>query len=377
MFVFISLMWMLSLQKTPQQFFIYSFFTSVGYITSAIFLIWKPRHSIIILSSTVISFILFYFLFSVLPITDVLHGSLVLLAVMIASQLYVQFRHTVMFRDFVRQLELNHAYEELKSKSAEINQRNFEVLLQKEKLEELNELKDRIFGIISRDFKMPLHSLKGLIFLLNSSDLISPEELKMVLKRLKHHVGHAHDLLENIQLWSKSQVKDFSLDHQHINIHDLVIECCDPVMISANEKGVTILNFVDDQIFVKADVDMIRLVLRNLISNAIEFSGNAGRIIVRSSRDERSINISVTDTSAGMEMNDQTDAFAHSFDRNGTGEKPGIGLALMVCKELIEKNNGRIWLKREPGKGNTFLFSLPISRENCDLAPNASPKSSQ
>jgi hypothetical protein len=94
--VFVSLMWMLSMLKTADQFFIYSFNTSIGYITSAIFLIWQPRHSIIIMTSTIVSFIISSYFFSSLPVKDLIsHGFLVLVAVMIISQLYVQFRYKV------------------------------------------------------------------------------------------------------------------------------------------------------------------------------------------------------------------------------------------------------------------------------------------
>jgi signal transduction histidine kinase len=376
--VFVILMWMLSMLKTADHFFIYSFNTSVGYITSAIFLIWQPRHSIIVLTSTLVSFVVFSFLYSTLPVKDIIsHGFLVLLAVMIISQVYVLFRYKVMFRDFVRQIELTNAYQELKSKSAEINQRNFEVLLQKEKLEELNELKDRIFMIISRDFRTPLHSLKGLIFLLNGSDLISPEEFRMVLKGLKHNVDQAHDLLENVQLWSRTQVKDFSIVGQDVNIHDLVVECCDLLVNFSNEKELTILNFVEDHVSIRADEEIVRLVLRNLISNAIVLTENRGRVIVRSSHDDRCVNVSVTDGGIGMDLNQQAKVFTHGFDTNEIREQNGTALGLMICKELIEKNNGQIWIESEAGKGNTFIFSMPFVEEHSEFATNASPTSSR
>lgn len=282
-----------------------------------------------------------------------------------------------MFRDFVRQMELNRAYDELKLKNAEINQRNFEMVLQKEKLEELNELKDRIFMIISRDFRTPLHSLKGLIFLLNGSDLISPEEFRTMLKGLKHNVDQTHDLLENVQLWSRSQVKEFSIVDQKVNVQDLVLECCDLVSNHAGEKGVVILNFVDDYVFVKADEEMVRLVLRNLISNAIDRTEKGGRIIVRSSRENRSVNVSVIDAGSGMDLEQLTNVFAHAPATAGFYTDNGKGLRLMICKELIEKNNGRIWFESEKGKGNMFAFSLPAIEEKPAFAVSASPKSSR
>jgi signal transduction histidine kinase len=273
-------------------------------------------------------------------------------------------------------MELNHAYEELKTKSAEVNQRNFEVLLQKEKLEELNELKDKIFMIISRDFRIPLHSLKGLAFLLNDADAIGPDQFKMLLKGLRHNLDKTCDLLENVQWWSKSQMKNFSTNDQRVSLYDLVLESNDLLISAAKEKRITIVNHVDEDAFVRADEEMVRLVLHNLVSNAINFSDSAGRVTLRSSRDDRSINLSVTDSGIGMDLDQQSEVFTHAFRENTMLDDSGAGLGLMICKELMEKNNGRIWMESEPGKGSTFTFSLPAIESRAAFSVNALPKSS-
>ncbi|HEY0653976.1 MAG TPA: HAMP domain-containing sensor histidine kinase [Chryseosolibacter sp.] len=375
--VFISLMWMLSWLKTPDQFFIYALNASTAYIASSIFLLWQPRHSIIIVSTTLASLSLCCFLFSPLSFSDIAsHGLLVLMTIIVMTQLYVHYRYTVTFRDFVRQLELNHAYEELKLKNFEINQRNFEVLQQKEKLEELNALKDRLFMIISHDFRSPLHSLKGLIVLLNDSDLISPDEFKMLLKGLKHNVDQTYDLLENLLIWSKSQMKGFYVRQEDIDARELVSQNSALLQSVAEKKSINIINNIEEGVMVRGDMDMIRLVLRNLISNALKFTEKSGTVTVRSAVVGKSVTISVSDTGIGMDARQKNHAFVHGLSKNGTHEEKGTGLGLMICKEFVEKNNGKIWVESEKGKGSTFTFSLPAA-EHSNVKINASQASSR
>lgn len=376
--VFISLMWMLSWLKTPNLFFIYAFNTSVGYIISAIFLLWQPRHSVIGMITTVAAFAIFYLCFSVLSLTDIItHGFLVLIAAMAMTIMYVKYRYSVTYRDFLRQLELNHAYEELKIKSFEVNQRNFEVIQQKEKLEELNSLKDKIFMIISHDFRSPLHSLKALIVLLNDSELITPHEFRMLLKGLKHNVDQTYDMLDNLLLWSKSQMKGFTVRRDGISIHDLVAETTALLLSGAEKKRIHVVNEIDEHVFATGDQDMIKLVLRNLLSNAIKFTGEEGCITIRSIRSNQQVMISVSDTGVGIDMAQRSEVFEHSNSRRGTHEEKGAGLGLMICKEFIEKNHGRIWIDSEPGKGSTFTFSLPAAERTGKAATSATLKSSR
>lgn len=359
--VFVSLMWMLSWMKTPEDFFIYALNASTAYIASAIFLLWNPKHSIIIFSTSVIAFIFFCVMFSPLSFSNIVtHGFLVLLTIILMTQLYSRYRYEITRRDFTRQLELNQAYEELKVKNFEINQRNFEILQQKEKLEELNALKDRLFMIISHDFRSPLHSLKGLIVLLNDSEFISPEEFRVLLKGLKYNVDQTYDLLENLLLWSKSQMKGFLVNKVKVNLYDLVFENSALLKSFADKKDISIVNLVDPAIHVMADQDMTRLVLRNLISNAIKFTDAGGIVTVHTEHVAESINISVTDTGIGVGASEKFDLFAQSLSKTGTQNEKGTGLGLMLCKEFVEKNNGKIWIENEPRKGSRFTFSLPV-----------------
>ncbi|HEY0744486.1 MAG TPA: HAMP domain-containing sensor histidine kinase [Chryseosolibacter sp.] len=376
--VFVSLMWMLSWLPTPNLFFIYAFNTSVGYIISAIFLLWRPRNSVFGMITTVSSFLVFYLFFSTLSVTEIItHGFLVLMAAMAMTTMYVSYRYSVTYRDFLRQLELNRAYDELKLKSFEINQRNFEVIQQKEKLEELNSLKDKIFMIISHDLRSPLHSLKALIILLNESELITPQEFKMLLKGLKHNVDQTYDLLDNLLVWSKSQMKGFVVRRDGISIHDIVAETTALLLSNAEKKKLNIVNHIHQHLFARGDEDMIKLVLRNLISNAIKFTGEGGCITIGAKQDGQQVMISVSDTGVGIDILEQSEVFKYSQSKTGTNEEKGAGLGLMICKEFIEKNHGRIWIDSELGRGSTFTFSLPAIDKRQKSLASASLRSSR
>jgi signal transduction histidine kinase len=358
--VLVSLMWMLSWMKTSDEFFVYALNAGTAFVIGSIFLVWAPKHSIFVIGITLASFVVFSFFFSRLPVSEIVsHGFLVLLAIIFITPIYINFRYQSTYRDFMRQIELNQAYHELKNRNFEINQRNFEILQQKEKLEELNAMKDRLFMIVSHDFRSPLHSLKGLIVLLNDSEFISPEEFKVLLKGLKHNVDQTYDLLENLLLWSKSQMNGFSVRREQVSISDLVHENTALLKSAAEKKGISIINDIHDSSLVTADEDMIRLVLRNLISNAIKFTEGNGHVIVKSSEHNGMINISVTDTGIGMDAMQKVEVFAHTVSKNGTHAEKGTGLGLMICKEFVEKNGGRIWIESELGHGSTFTFSLP------------------
>jgi signal transduction histidine kinase len=376
--VLVSLMWMLSWMKTPHEFFIYALNAGTAFVIGSIFLLWAPKHSILVIGISIASFFAFTFFLSPLkPVEIVSNGFLVLFAIIFITPVYVNFRYQSTYRDFVRQLELNAAYHELKNRNFEINQRNFEILQQKEKLEELNAIKDRLFMIISHDFRSPLHSLKGLIVLLNDSEFISPEEFKVLLKGLKHNVDQTYDLLENLLLWSKSQMNGFIVRPEEVSVFDLVLECKALLKAAADKKGISIISDVAESIVVTGDADMIRLVLRNLMTNAIKFTEENGHVIVQCKEMEGIVNISVTDTGIGMDPDKKAGVFSHTQSKNGTHDEKGTGLGLMLCKDFVEKNHGKIWVESELGKGTTFTFSLPSFDQYEKLVANASPRSSR
>jgi signal transduction histidine kinase len=359
--IILSLMWMLSQLETPNQFFIYSLNTSTAYIASAIFLLWHSRNSILLASTTIIAFMIFFASFSVLSFGQIIaNGSLPLLTIIIMSQIFVKYRYNSVYHDFRIQHELNQVNEKLQERNEEINLQNLEILKQKDDLEDLNDLKDRLLMIISHDFKSPLHSLKGLIMLINDSDRITPEEFRTLVKGVKHRVDNTYDFLENLLIWSKSQMNGFQIKWSRLDLSLLVYENMNLLQSFSDKKQIIIENRVCSDHLVYADEDMIRLVIRNLMINAIKFTSVGGKIEIRSDVLETYVKVSVQDSGVGMDTC-ETDRLFNSLNlthKKGTNLEKGTGLGLMLCKDFIEKNKGTLGVVSEPGKGSIFSFTL-------------------
>jgi signal transduction histidine kinase len=359
--IILSLMWMLSRLETPNQFFIYSLNTSTAYIASAIFLLWHSRNSIFLAGSTILIFVIFFASFSVLSFGQIIaNGSLPLFTIIIMSQIFVHYRYNSAYHDFRIQNELNQVNEKLQERNAEINQQNLEIIKQKEDLEDLNDLKDRLLMIISHDFKSPLHSLKGLIMLINDSDRITPEEFRTLIKGLKYRVDNTYDFLENLLIWSRSQMKGFKLKWSRLDLSLLAIENMNLLQSFSDKKQIIIENHVSSDHLVYADEDMIRLVIRNLMINAIKFTSVGGKIELRSEILETYVKVSIRDNGVGMDPC-ETERLLNSLNithKKGTNLEKGTGLGLMLCKDFIEKNKGTLSVASEPGKGSIFSFTL-------------------
>lgn len=359
--VIVPLMWMLSQVETTEQFFIYSLNISTAYIASAIFLMWHFRNSVFLACSTAVYFVGFCATFSPLSFGQIVaSGTLPFLTVVIMSQIFVLYRYRSAYHDFVVQAELNEANMKLLVKNHEIQEKHQEIKTQNKKLEDLNELKDRLLMIISHDFRSPLQSLKGLILLINDSDRITPEEFRTMVKGLKHTVDKTYDFLEGLLLWSKSQMKGFQVKPRQIFPYKLADDCVHLLHSFAEKKGITITNHVDDRHAAFGDEDMVRLVIRNLTANAIKFTPTGGSIDITSEELEQYIRIAVTDNGMGMDQH-ELDRIFHTnsfFNKQGTNMEKGTGLGLMLCRDFVEKNHGQVFVKSSIGNGTTISFTI-------------------
>jgi|YelNatPaOPRAMG01_1025707.scaffolds.fasta_scaffold00415_2 signal transduction histidine kinase len=240
-----------------------------------------------------------------------------------------------------------------------------EIINQKNKaLSESNSIKDKLFTIIAHDLRSPFWTLKGLIELLNSEDL-SVEEFKHLTKRLSNRVESMEILLENLLNWASSQKDGGNFSPEFINIYNLVEENIELAKRAAEEKHITLINYVNKDDRAYADIDMIRLVIRNIITNAVKFTNVNGKIEVKSTSHGNTIEISVCDNGVGIPEENLNNIFKFdsNYSTNGTSGEKGSGLGLGLCKEFVEKNGGKIWVKSTPGLGSTFGFSLNKNKE--------------
>ncbi len=231
-----------------------------------------------------------------------------------------------------------------------------------EKLTELNATKDKFFSIIAHDLKNPITSQFGLTTLLIEEYKEMNDQDRLALIKSVDNAGkQTYRLLENLLYWSRSQTGRLDYYPNEINIVELVSESYDLLLENAKSKEVYLAPLDKKSFTAYGDKDMIKTVLRNLISNAVKFSnqGSVVNILLEEKKNEKIVR--VVDNGVGISSNQLAKIFRIDAVASapGTSGERGTGLGLVLCKEFVEKNGGRIWVESELGKGSIFSFSLP------------------
>ena len=233
------------------------------------------------------------------------------------------------------------------------------VRLQSEQLVGMNKLKDRLFSIIAHDLRGPLINLNDIIKMLNEG-MITEEEFKSFVPQLSKNIGYTTGLLENLLFWSKSQLQGEVVKPVYFNLKEVSVNIFHLFENTIQEKDILIDNNIALTCKVYADKDMIQLVVRNLISNAVKFSKRGGSIQLSSSIEGNNTILCVKDTGVGISESDQKKLFEQeTFTTRGTDNEQGTGLGLLLCKDFIEKNGGSIWVESEIGQGSKFCVRIP------------------
>ncbi|HEY9049490.1 MAG TPA: tetratricopeptide repeat-containing sensor histidine kinase [Ohtaekwangia sp.] len=249
-----------------------------------------------------------------------------------------------------------------------LKERNAMVISQKQKideqnthLEKLNAIKNRLISIISHDFRSPLHSLQSLVELMKEGTLTN-EEIVLMSDLVGEKLNVTVQLVENMLHWAKSQMDGATLQTERFDLRQVVEENVRLVKGQADTKQVTVSNAVTSPALAYADKATVDIVLRNLMNNAIKFSRAGDQLLLSvAEHDEQYIRITVKDTGRGIPFEKQSQLFngTAGFTTPGTSNEKGTGLGLTLCKELVEKNGGEIWFESEPGKGSSFMFTIP------------------
>ena len=235
------------------------------------------------------------------------------------------------------------------------------VISKNEELEELNQVKNRLFSIISHDLRTPLKSIQGYLEVL--ADGAFPEsEKNKIEEQLLYLTKQTQDMLFNLLSWSKSQLSGNNIELQEVNLYDTLIGTTEILQASAERKGIKLEIFINNSLHVKANADVLQLVVRNLIQNAIKFTNNGGQISVNTYVKDKQAYIVVKDNGVGIPLQKQPEIFSSKLkSAYGTNNEKGIGLGLYLCKELIEIQGGKIWFTSIPGLGSEFTFSIGLA----------------
>ncbi len=258
---------------------------------------------------------------------------------------------------------------EIQKKNNSLTQLNNEIIIQndaiigqKKELEELNNIKDKLFSIISHEFRSPLNSLKGTLTLLKVGAL-SNDELNLISKELNDKINNTSIFLDNLLNWAKSQMHGINSKPVQIKMRELAENNIQLLKSLATKKKILLKNNIPEDCTAFVDPNMMNLIFRNLISNAIKFSLQ-GSIIEISSESKNNINtISVNDSGIGMSAENIKMLFqVQSITTRGTANERGTGLGLFITKNFVESNGGKIWVESGEGSGSTFKFTMPIAQ---------------
>jgi two-component system, sensor histidine kinase and response regulator len=228
----------------------------------------------------------------------------------------------------------------------------------------MNENKDKFFTLISHDLKGPAHNLISISEILLHDESLSEEERKTFLDHLNTTAKKNFNLLENLLEWSRIQMGTLTLDPQKCDLWEIIQETLLLADEKAFQKNISLKNNINRECLVLADFNSIKTVVRNLLINAIKFTPAGGAIFIDGSlRKDNFFVISVKDTGIGMDPEIKKNLFhpGKVVSRYGTQGETGTGLGLLLCKEFVERNKGKLWVESEPGQGTTFFFSLPVT----------------
>lgn len=267
-----------------------------------------------------------------------------------------------------RTQEISHQKEIIEEKNSQLEVSNRELKNSEHELRELNATKDKFFSIISHDLRNHLTALLGFSDMLYRSFKKFDDEKKHKYTRsIDQAAKDLYDLLENLLQWARTQTDVLECKPRTFDLGVLVPEIISTYNINAKKKNINLTWEIRKNTYAYADKNMVRTVMRNLISNAIKFTGKNGDVRVTANGKDGFVEVSVQDTGVGVSSEKKNMLFIVGKARStrGTAKEKGTGLGLIICKEFIEKNNGRIWFESPipdgSKKGSVFRFTLPIS----------------
>jgi signal transduction histidine kinase len=267
-------------------------------------------------------------------------------------------------------LQLKLAREQMVSKNRELEELNKSLGLSKaiieadaEKLAQLNAEKNRFFSIIAHDLRGPVTGLSGLSEILHEQmGNLSAEETRTMIGLLYTTSKQVVDLLANLLEWARIQMNAISFEPENLILSDTIQDVLRVFRTPMQEKSITLAENLETSLMVFADPNLLKTVLRNLISNAIKFTPTGGTITISAkSLLDSSVRIAVSDTGIGMdeEIVGRLFRLDQKVSRPGTEGEASNGIGLLLCRDLINRQGGEIRVESRPGQGSTFWFTVP------------------
>lgn len=239
---------------------------------------------------------------------------------------------------------------------------HLELKISKEKILELNRRRDKMYSIIAHDIRSPFSSITQIVDAI-SSGFIRPgtEDYDEIFKELKERTSETMNLLNRLLDWTKLQSRGIAGEIARLNVSQTIGECIGLQLKSASEKNIQIIDHIDENTTVLAEVNSLTTIMRNLLSNAIKFTPDNGSITLSASSGPGKTSIRISDTGQGMTAK-ELESIINSdknYSKNGTRNEKGSGLGLLIVKDLVRLNRGKIEWESTVGEGTTVEIELP------------------
>ena len=268
------------------------------------------------------------------------------------------------FRLLRKQRALYKKNMEISSQKAIIDEKVGLLEIQANELAELNTLKTKLFSVIAHDLRSPMYALRNLFRNIHQKN-VPAKDVKTMIPDVLMDLNYTIGLMENLLQWSKTQMQSSAANPEEIDVSKMIHDVLQLMRLQAEAKQIYVETKNDFSVFAFADKEMINLVLRNLISNAIKFTPQQGTIEIGVNEAPNFIEVYVQDSGVGINKEAMEKINETSFyTTKGTSSESGTGLGLMLCKEFLSKNGGRMHIESVPGKGSIFSFTLPRLTQN-------------
>jgi len=270
--------------------------------------------------------------------------------------------------------QLKKTYEDLEHQAQHLNKLYMQLIKNEtflrntnEELKKLNEMKDRFFSIVSHDLRSPFAGILTITDIIkNHADTVSKEELISMLQSLNETAQQTYKFIEDLLEWSRSQMGRIQMNIVEEDLHTIVTGTILTLKQQAEIKNIEINSRIQSGTFAMFDNNMMATIVRNLISNAIKFTPKGGKITLKAEAIEkegkRFIRLAVSDTGVGM--TEQQVANLFSLDKvqstPGTEKEKGTGLGIMICRDFINKMNGKLSVESKLNEGTTFFVDVPL-----------------
>ena len=242
-----------------------------------------------------------------------------------------------------------------------------ELIESEKKLREANATKDKFLSIISHDLKSPFTSLLGFSdMLIQDYDDFSDDERKSFIGEIRNSAFNAFNLLDNLLQWSRVVRDKIPYQPTPVNVRQILDEAVSSLQTEMKKKNMQVTNLLNENQKVYSDNFMLSTVLKNILSNAIKFNDDGGTVVIDSKKDNEFLKISVLDNGIGISKNDLDLLFRLDvhYKKIGNSNEKGTGLGLILCKELITKNKGKIWIESTLGQGTKVTITVPLNPDS-------------